>query len=79
MTASSCSPNTTPATASTTASQTVAGPDNRSYRVDTYIVTTTPTGGRALKKVTIVVHEVKNGVVGGVLAREASTFDQAQG
>lgn len=79
VTASSCSPNTTPATASTTASQTVAGPDNRSYRVDTYIVTTTPTGGRALKKVTIVVHEVKNGVVGGVLAREASTFDQAQG
>ena len=79
VTASSCSPNTTPATASTTASQTVAGPDNRSYRVDTYIVTTTPTGGRALKKVTVVVHEVKNGVVGSVLAREASTFDQAQG
>jgi hypothetical protein len=29
--------------------------------------------------VTVVVHEVKNGVVGNVLAREASTFDQAQG
>jgi type II secretory pathway pseudopilin PulG len=77
--ASSCSPNTTPAASATTASQTVSGPDNRSYRVDTYIVTTTPTGGRALKTVTVVVREVKSGVVGNVLAREASTFDQAQG
>jgi type II secretory pathway pseudopilin PulG len=79
VTGSSCSPNATPATSATTASQTVSGPDNRSYRVDTYVVSTTPSGGRALKKVTVVVHEVKSGVVGSVLAREASTFDQAQG
>jgi prepilin-type N-terminal cleavage/methylation domain-containing protein len=78
VTASNCSPDTTPDTAATTASQTVTGPDSRSYRVDTYIVSTTPTGGRALKKVTVVVREVTNGTVGNVLAREASTFDQAQ-
>ena len=35
--------------------------------------------GRELRKVTVVVYEVKSGVVGRVLAREASTFDQAQG
>jgi type II secretory pathway pseudopilin PulG len=78
VTASNCSPNATPATSATTASQTVSGPDNRSYRVDTYVVTTTPTGGRSLKKVTVVVHSVTSGVVGNVLARESSTFDQAQ-
>jgi len=78
VTAANCSPNATPATSATTASQTVSGPDTRSYRVDTYIVSTTPTGGRALKKVTVVVRAVHAGVVGAVLAREASTFDQSQ-
>jgi len=78
VTGSSCSPNATPPTSATTASQTVTGPDHRSYRIDTYIVTTTPTGGRALKKVTVVVRAIKAGVVGSVLAREASTFDQSQ-
>jgi type II secretory pathway pseudopilin PulG len=78
LTGSSCSPYTTPATSATTASQTVTGPDGRSYRVDTYMVSTTPTGGRALKKVTVVIHRVTNGTVGSVLARQASTFDQAQ-
>ena len=77
ITGSGCSPYTTPATTATTASQTVTGPDNRSYRVDTYIVTTTPTGGRALKQVTVVVRKVTNGVVGSVLSRQSSTFDQA--
>jgi type II secretory pathway pseudopilin PulG len=78
VTGSSCSPSATPATSASTASQTVSGPDNRSYRVDTYIVSTTPSGGRALKKVTVVVRALTNGTVGIVLAREASTFDQAQ-
>ena len=55
----------------------MTGPDNRSYRVDTYIVSTTPTGGRALKQVTVVVRKVTNGVVGSVLSRQSSTFDQA--
>jgi len=78
VTGSTCSPNETHPTSATTASQTVAGPDHRSYRVDTYIVSTTPTGGRALKTVTVVVRQIKAGVVAGVLARQASTFDQAQ-
>jgi hypothetical protein len=77
ITGSSCSPYATPATSATTASQTVTGPDGRSYRVDTYIVSMTPTGGRALKQVTVVVRAVTNSVVGSVLARQASTFDQA--
>jgi type II secretory pathway pseudopilin PulG len=75
--ASSCSPETTPPTAATTASQTVTGPDHRSYRVDTYIVYFTPTSGRQERKVTVVVRKMTAGVVGIVLAREASTFDQA--
>jgi hypothetical protein len=77
VTASGCSPNATPPTSATTASQTVTGPDNRSYRVDTYIVSSTPTGGRSLKTVTVVVRRVVDGTVGSVLAREASSFDQA--
>lgn len=75
---SSCSPNASPPSNATTASQSVSGPDGRSYRIDTYIVSTTPTGGRPLKKVTVVVRQVQNAVVGTVLARQASTFDQAQ-
>jgi type II secretory pathway pseudopilin PulG len=42
-------------TAVCTPSQTVTGPDGRSYRVDTYIVWTTPSGGTAVKQVTVVV------------------------
>jgi prepilin-type N-terminal cleavage/methylation domain-containing protein len=77
VTATDCSPSTTPATTATTNSRTVTGPDHRTYRVDTYIVSATPSGGRALKTVTVVVHEVASGVVGKALAREATTFDQA--
>ena len=77
VTASDCSPNTTPPTTATTASQTVSGPDQLSYRIDTYIVSTTPTGGRGVKKVTVVVRAVTAGTVGSVLARESSTFDVA--
>jgi hypothetical protein len=76
VTGSGCSPNTTPPTSATTASQTVTGPDALSYRIDTYIVSTTPTGGRALKKVTVVVRKVTAGTVGTVLARASSSFDQ---
>ena len=35
--------------------RTVTGPDDVSYRVDTYIVAYTPPNGRAIKRVTIVV------------------------
>ncbi len=78
VTGSSCSPNTAPPASATTSTQTVVGPDHRSYRVDSYITSTTPAGGRAVKSVTVVVRSVTNGTVGGVLARQASTFDQAQ-
>lgn len=77
VTGSTCSPNAAPPTSATTASQPVTGPDGRTYRVDTYIVSSTPTGGRALKTVTVVVRRVVDGAVGIVLAREASSFDQA--
>ena len=40
-----------------TPSQTVTGPDGRSWRVDTYIVWTTPAGGTAVKQVTVVVRK----------------------
>jgi Tfp pilus assembly protein PilV len=51
-------------------SQTVTGPDGRSYRVDTYIVWTTPTGGTAVKQVTVVVRKPGSAVT---LARVVST------
>jgi prepilin-type N-terminal cleavage/methylation domain-containing protein len=76
VTGSDCSPNTTPPTSATTPSQTVTGPDSESYRIDTYIVSVTPTGGRALKQVTVVVRGITAGTVGGVLARASSSFDQ---
>ena len=54
-----------------TPSQTVTGPDSRSYRVDTYIVWTTPAGGDPVKSVTVVVR--KPGAV-GTLVRAVSIF-----
>jgi type II secretory pathway pseudopilin PulG len=75
--ASNCAPNTSPPTAATTASQVVTGPDGRSYRIDTYIVAFTPTGGRQGRAVTVVVRKMSAGVVDAVLTREASTFDAA--
>jgi Tfp pilus assembly protein PilV len=60
------------------ASRTVTGPDHGSYRVDTYIVYTTPTSARQVKFVTIVVRDVAN-LTGPALARESSSFDQSTG
>jgi Tfp pilus assembly protein PilV len=66
------------------ASRTATGADGKSYRVDTYIVQTTPTsnpptppGGRSVKVVTIVVRDATD--VNRVFARQASTFDQSTG
>lgn len=53
-----------------TPTQTVAGPDGRSYRVDTYIVSATPAGGTAVKQVTVVVR--RSGTT-APLARVVST------
>jgi type II secretory pathway pseudopilin PulG len=59
------------------ASRQVTGADGKSYRLDTYIVSYTPTGGRALKKVTVVVRDYNNLTVS--YARQISTFDQSTG
>jgi Tfp pilus assembly protein PilV len=59
------------------ASRTVPGADNKSYRLDTYIVQATPTGGRPVKQVTIVVRDATN--TSRVYARQASSFDESTG
>jgi type II secretory pathway pseudopilin PulG len=58
-------------------SRKVVGADRKDYRLDTYITQYTPTGGRAVKKVTIVVRDWNNLAVS--FARQASTFDQSTG
>jgi type II secretory pathway pseudopilin PulG len=59
-----------PLTAACTPSQTVTGPDGRSYRVDTFIVSVTPSGGSAVKQVTVVVRQAGTTAT---LARVVST------
>jgi type II secretory pathway pseudopilin PulG len=59
-------------------SRSATGADRKSYRVDTYITTTTPTNGRAEKLVTVVVRDARN-LSGRPLARVGSTFDQSTG
>lgn len=56
--------------------QTVSGPDQRAYRVDTYIVSQTPPTGRPVKLVTIVVRRGSDLVP---LARVSSSFDESSG
>jgi type II secretory pathway pseudopilin PulG len=58
-------------------SRVVTGADRKSYRLDTYIVQVTPTGGRPVKKVVLVVRDAANLAV--TYARQASTFDQSTG
>jgi Tfp pilus assembly protein PilV len=65
-----------PLTPQCTPSQTVTGPDNRQYRVDTYIVGQTPPTGREVMLVTIV---VRRGADLDVLARVSSSFDESSG
>jgi Tfp pilus assembly protein PilV len=48
--------------------------DNYRYRVDTYILSITPSTGRPLKQVTVVVRDGNN--LAKTFARETSTFDQ---
>ena len=56
--------------------QTVTGPDQRAYRVDTYVVAQTPPNGRAVKLVTIV---VRRGSDLRLLSRVSSSFDESSG
>ena len=59
-------------------SRSAVGADRKKYRVDTYITTTTPTGGRPLKLVTVVVRDGNN-LSARPLTRVGSTFDQSTG
>lgn len=68
--ASQVSQTCSPIVAACSPSQTVTGPDGRSYRIDTFIVWATPTGGTPVKQVTVVVR--KAGTT-ATLARVVST------
>ena len=59
------------------ASRVATGADGKPYRVDAYIVETTPSGGRPVKLVTVVVRDAAD--VNKVFARQASSFDQSTG
>jgi Tfp pilus assembly protein PilV len=59
------------------ASRQATGADRKDYRVDTYIVSVSPAGGRALKKVTVVVRDWNNLAL--TYARQVSTFDVSTG
>jgi type II secretory pathway pseudopilin PulG len=65
---------TTPLPTTCNAMQTVTGPDGFSYRIDVYIVEYSPPGGRATKRVSVV---VRNGGATRTLARVVSSFDEA--
>ena len=55
--ASQVSQTCIPVVAACTPSQTVTGPDGRSYRVDTYVLSVVPAGGQAVKQITVVVRK----------------------
>ena len=73
-----CASGTYTSYAQCNASRTATGPDHASYRVDTYIVLRTPTNGRDVKRVTVVVRESAN-LTGHALARASTSFDQSTG
>ena len=59
------------------ATRQATGADGKLYRVNTYIVETTPTNGRAVKLVTVVVRDDADQA--RVFVRQASSFDQSTG
>ena len=59
------------------ATQTVTGPDGRTYRLDTYMFSATPTNGRAVIQVTVAARLVTSGVAGEIRAETTSAFDTA--
>ncbi len=58
-------------------SRVATGADGRQYRIDTYILSQTPTGGRPVKLVTVVVRDAAT--LTRTYVRQASTFDQSTG
>ena len=58
-------------------SRTVLGADRKQYRVDSYVTWSTPTSGRQLKLVTVVIRAAASPY--RTLARQQSTFDESTG
>jgi Tfp pilus assembly protein PilV len=58
--------------------RTLTGPDGKTYRIDTYIVSDSVSSSRIFKRVTIVVRDA-NILSGRPLARIESTFDESTG
>ena len=56
----------------------LTGPDGKTYRIDTYIVSDSVTSSRIFKRVTIVVRDA-NLLSSRALARIESTFDESTG
>jgi type II secretory pathway pseudopilin PulG len=59
-------------------SRSVTGPDHGRYRIDTYIVSDTPSGGRAVKLVTVVVRNASS-LSSAPYVRRVSAFDSSTG
>jgi Tfp pilus assembly protein PilV len=59
------------------ATQSVTGPDNRSYRIDTYIFPNTPSGGQEVEQITVAVRSVSGGTVDPIKAQITSAVDLA--
>ncbi len=59
------------------ATQTVTGPDNRSYRIDTYMFSATPAGGQPVQQVTVAVRSLTGSTVDAIKAHVTSAFDLA--
>jgi type II secretory pathway pseudopilin PulG len=58
-------------------SRVATGADHRQYRVDSYVTYTTPTSGRQVKLVTVVIREAQSPFK--QLSRQQSTFDESTG
>jgi Tfp pilus assembly protein PilV len=57
------------------ATQTVTGPDSRTYRVDTYVFPNTPSSGQSGLQVTVAARLVTGTSVGPIRAQAVSAFD----
>jgi len=59
------------------AKQTFPGPDGRTYRVDSYVIAATPSGGRPGVKITVAVRLMSGSTPGPIKAQTTSAFDPA--
>ncbi|WP_411277315.1 hypothetical protein, partial [Gaiella sp.] len=58
------------------ARQTITGPDNRSYIIDSYVLAQTPSGGRAGRQISVVVR-LTSDTTGSIRGQATSAFDAA--